>query len=91
MKISQLREVFRVAERQYRNDHKEDAADALSTFATNLLREDDAESVAALVKRVVKARQGQAARKAKSDARSKSKGAGKGRKTRRTARCEGAL
>jgi hypothetical protein len=80
MKISQLREVFRVAERQFRNDHKEDAADALSTFATNLLREDDADTVAALVKRVVKARQGQAARKATSDTKSKGKGSRKGRK-----------
>jgi hypothetical protein len=63
MKVSQLREVFRVAERQYRSDHKQDAADALSTFAANLLRENDQRTVAALVARVVRSRESRDARK----------------------------
>jgi hypothetical protein len=73
MKVSQLREVFRVAERQYRKDHKEDVADALSTFATNLLREDDEGTVAALVTRVVSARARRASRKRAVGTKSNSK------------------
>ncbi len=70
MKVKQLREVFHVAARQYRKDRKEDIADALSAFAANLLREDDAGTVAALVTRVERAREGRAAQKGASAAKS---------------------
>jgi hypothetical protein len=56
LKISQLREVFRVAEGHYRRDGNLDSADALSSFSANLLRDDEAATVAAFVKRVEKAR-----------------------------------
>ncbi len=83
MKVSQLREVFRVAERQYRSDHNEDAADALSTFATNLLRADDAGTVAALVTRIMRSREGRTARKGPSGPKSNSKRPKKGRTSQR--------
>jgi hypothetical protein len=78
MKVSQLRKVFRVAERQYRSDHREDAAEALSTFATNLLGEENEGSVAALVSRVVEGRKTRAGAKGSSAATSTGKRGKKG-------------
>ena len=56
MKVKQLCEVFQVAETQWRHDGKTDAADALSAFATNLLKDNKDASVADFVKRVEKAK-----------------------------------
>ncbi len=52
MNIGQLREVLKTAESHYRTDGREEVADALSTFAANLLQGDDNKTVAALVKQI---------------------------------------
>ncbi len=56
MNIGQLREVLKTAESHYRTDGREEVADALSTFAANLLQVDDNKTVAALVKQIKQAR-----------------------------------
>jgi hypothetical protein len=56
MNIGQLKKVLKVAAEQYSNAGKADVARGLSDVATNLLNENDSESVAAFVKRVEKAR-----------------------------------
>jgi hypothetical protein len=52
LKVNDLREVFIVAARHYREDGKVETAEALSAFAANLLRANDDSTVAALVKRI---------------------------------------
>jgi hypothetical protein len=56
VKVKELREVLAVLERHRQQDGRPQEAEALSAFAANLLRGDDDESVAALVKRIEKAR-----------------------------------
>ena len=56
MNLVQLRKVLRTAEGHYRGYGRGDIADALSLLATNLLKGDDSQSVAAFVSRVEKAR-----------------------------------
>ena len=56
MKIAQLREVFKVAARQYKDAGNAEAAQALSKFATNLLSTSGDSTVAAFVARIEKAR-----------------------------------
>jgi hypothetical protein len=57
MNIGQLRKVLEVAERHYREGGEYEAAQALSSFAANLLKGSDSTTVAAFVSRVEKARQ----------------------------------
>jgi hypothetical protein len=57
MNIGQLRKVLKVAERHYRATGNDEAAQALSSFAANLLRGLDSTTVAAFVSRVEQARQ----------------------------------
>ena len=61
MNIGQLRKVLKVAERHYRAIGNDEAAQALSSFAANLLRRLDSTTVAAFVSRVEQARQVSAA------------------------------
>ena len=61
MNIGQLRKVLKVAERHYRANGDDEAAQALSSFAANLLRGHDSTTVDAFVSRVEEARQAPAA------------------------------
>jgi len=61
MNIGQLRKVLKVAERHNRTIGNDEAAQALSSFAANLLRGLDSITVAAFVSRVEQARQVSAA------------------------------
>jgi hypothetical protein len=56
VKVKALRNVFEVAARHCRQDGKMEEAEALSIFATNLLRADDGGTVAALVREILGAR-----------------------------------
>jgi hypothetical protein len=56
MNVGQLRKVLKTAEDQYRNDKRGDIADALASFATNLLQVGDRKSVKAFVSTIEKAR-----------------------------------
>jgi len=56
MNIGQLKRVLQTAAELQREAGNEDAARDISALATNLLKDSDAETVAAFVKRVNKAR-----------------------------------
>jgi hypothetical protein len=56
MKIGQFRNVLKTAEKHYQDDGQGELASALSTFAANLLLNDDNATVASVVGKIKKAR-----------------------------------
>jgi hypothetical protein len=69
MNMAQLRKVLRTAADHYLGDGRRDMADALSSFAANLLKGDDSQTVAAFVSRIKKARKPTGARTARKSSR----------------------
>ena len=62
MNLGQLRKVITAAEGHYRSDGRGDIADALSSFAANLLNGSSSQTVASVVSRIEKARKPPVAR-----------------------------
>jgi hypothetical protein len=61
MNVGQLRAVLKAAEGQYKAQGENRVAEALSSFAANLLQGTDATTVSAFVSRIEKARKAAAA------------------------------